>query len=122
MLLIQTFSLTIAAGMILNSYISYRSKRLGIYGLMFWWGVWISLIFVSLLPVEQWYIQRITGVTTFNTMLVVVLVILFAFIYRLSVQMHRLSRKLTEIIRTMALDEERSGRKARESKKKSIKH
>lgn len=122
MLLIQTFSLTIAAGMILNSYIAYRSRRLGVYGLMFWWGVWISLIFVSLLPVEQWYIQRITGVTTFNTMLVVIIVILFAFIYRLSVQVHRFSGKLTEAVRTMALNEERSKKNARKSKKKSIKH
>jgi hypothetical protein len=111
--------MAIAAGMILNAYISYRSKRLGMYGLMFWCGVWISLVFVSLLPVDEWYLQRITGVTTFNTMLVVVIVILFAFIYRLSVQIHRLSGKVTEIVRTMALEEKETEKPAKKRKRRS---
>lgn len=105
MLLIQIFSIAISIVMILNTYLSYRKNRIGIYSVLFWWSIWTSLIAVSFLPTEQWYVQRISGVTTFNTALVIVIVVIFGFIYRLSLQIHRVDKKITKLVQDLAIKE-----------------
>jgi hypothetical protein len=109
MLLIQFFSAGVSIVMCLYTYLQFRKKKLGLFSTVFWCVFWASLLFVSFLPAEQWTLPRITGATTFNSLIVFVMIIIFAFIYRLSTQVYKTNKKIEEIVQKLAIkmDEEK---------------
>ena len=111
MLLIQSFGIMVAVLMCLYTYLQFRKKKLGFMPTVFWYIFWISLLIVSLLPAEQWTLPIATGATTYNSVLVFVLIVIFAFIYRLSTQIYRTNKRIEEMVQKLALKMEEEKKK-----------
>ena len=111
-MLIQIFLILFFLFALAKVYGRYRSGELGRGGLIFWVVFWILAAVIVLLPDTTFYFARLAGVSRGADLVVyLALALLFFMAFRLSVRLEKISRDITKLTRTRALDEAKEEKK-----------
>ena len=90
------------------SYLHFRRKEFSLIEFSFWQLMWIGLAVVVIFPKSVDFILKKFSITrTFDLVVIVGIMILFGVTFRNYVLLRRTERKLEELVRQGAINEER---------------
>ncbi len=101
---IQFIAILFALWMTYFSYLHFRRKEFTIVEFSLWQILWIGLVIVVIFPQSVSFILRSFSISrTFDLVVIVGMVILFAITFRNLVLLKRLNRRLEDLVRASTL-------------------
>ena len=82
-----------------------KDKKLSFFELLFWIGIWVSLIIVSTFPFLTSFFAKILGISRGTDLILYGSVgILFYLVFRLYIKLEETEREITKLVRENALE------------------
>lgn len=105
-MIFQIFLAIFAILAIVKTYRQYKARKVSIYWFAVWSLLWVFVIVVAYTPQTTDIVARYVGVERGADLLVYTsIVVLFYALYRLFVKIERYEKEITELVRTIAINE-----------------
>jgi len=109
---------------IVRTVLQYRKRKRSLQGTFIWVIFWSILIILAIIPNEASYkVAQVLGFkSNINAIIFVALGLLFLFVFYLSSTVDRLETQITELVRKLALDDQKRGNRNSKKKKANRQH
>lgn len=102
---IQILAILFALWMMYFSYLHFRRKEFSLGEVLLWQVLWIGLVIVVIFPGSVSFLLRSFSISrTFDFVVIVGMVILYAVTFRNLVLLKRVDRRLEDLVRSNAID------------------
>ena len=106
--IIQLIALGMAVFALLIAYLRLREKKLTVRGFLLWSFLWVSVVVVAFLPGVTSYLSDFVGIERGIDVLVYLsIVVMLYLIFRLNIKFEDTERRLTKIVRELALQKKK---------------
>ena len=104
MLFIQILIIAFVFLVVMKTTLGFKKRIVPLKGLLFWLGLWLVVLIVSLLPQVTVFLAKILGISR-GTDVAIYFSILFVFfaIFKIITKQEKIDRKITEIVSYLAL-------------------
>jgi small membrane protein len=105
MIFAKAFLMVLIAAAVAHVILRYRQQKIGSVGFLLWLLLWCGASIIVLFPDTTMVAARTFGIGRGADLVLYVSVIaLFYLIFRMQVQLEQISREITRIVRTIALN------------------
>ncbi|MDA2936094.1 DUF2304 domain-containing protein [Patescibacteria group bacterium AH-259-L05] len=107
MILIQILLVLLILLIISRLVVRFRNKQFGLFNFLLWLVFWIAGASIILYPEASSYIARVLGVGRgADVVIYISLVLIFYFIFYITVRLRVIEQQITRIVRKISLDKD----------------
>ncbi len=106
--LLQVFGIIFALFAISRAVLRYKDKSINAFELIFWSGMWVSVVVVALFPGIFTTLSQVLGIGRgVDTLLYGGMIVLFYLLFRLYVRVEEQKKEITELVREIAMEKKK---------------